>query len=75
MLQASAAQEGMRLFGMGENWGGYESLLLPVKPETMRTATQWEPGGPTLRLHAGLEAFEDLIADLEDGFRRLAAAS
>jgi cystathionine beta-lyase len=39
----------------------------------MRTATRWAPGGPTLRLHAGLEALVDLIADLEDGFRRLAA--
>ncbi len=71
----AAMVEGMRLFGMGASWGGYESLLLPVKPETMRTATQWEPGGRTLRLHAGLEALEDLIADLEDGFRRLAAAA
>jgi cystathionine beta-lyase len=39
----------------------------------MLTATAWSPGGPTLRLHAGLEAIEDLIADLEGGFRRLAA--
>jgi len=71
----AAMVEGMRLFGMGASWGGYESLLLPVKPETIRTATAWSPGGPTLRLHAGLEAVEDLIADLEDGFRRLAAAA
>lgn len=70
----AAMVEGMRLFGMGASWGGYESLLLPVKPETMRTATTWSPGGPTLRVHAGLEALEDLIADLEDGFRRLATA-
>jgi cystathionine beta-lyase len=70
----AAMVEGMRLFGMGASWGGYESLLLPVKPETMRTATAWSPGGLTLRLHAGLEAVEDLIADLEDGFRRLATA-
>ena len=70
----AALVEGMRLFGMGASWGGYESLLLPVKPETTRTATAWSPGGPTLRIHAGLEAVEDLVADLEDGFRRLAAA-
>ena len=70
----AAMLDGMDIFGMGASWGGYESLLLPVKPETMRTATAWSPGGPTLRLHAGLEAVEDLIADLEDGFRRLAAA-
>src|SRR5215468_8226075 len=70
----AAMVESMRLFGMGASWGGYESLLLPVKPETMRTATSWSPGGPTLRLHAGLEALDDLVADLEEGFRRLAAA-
>lgn len=70
----AAMLDGMELFGMGFSWGGYESLLVPVKPETMRTATRWEPGGPTLRLHAGLEAAEDLIADLEDGFARLRSA-
>jgi cystathionine beta-lyase len=70
----AAMVEGMRIFGMGASWGGYESLLLPVKPQTMRTATAWSPGAPTLRLHAGLEAVEDLIADLEDGFQRLAGA-
>ena len=70
----AAMVEGLRLFGMGASWGGYESLLLPVKPETMRTATRWAPGGPTLRLHAGLEAVGDLIADLEQGFARLGAA-
>lgn len=48
---------------------------LPVKPETLRTATSWPADGPTLRLHAGLEAVDDLIADLEDGFRRLGAAN
>ena len=41
----------------------------------MRTATRWEPGGPTVRFHIGLEAVEDLIADLERGFAALAAAS
>jgi cysteine-S-conjugate beta-lyase len=69
----AAMLDGMRLFGMGASWGGYESLMLPVKPETMRTATRWDTSGPTLRLHAGLEAVGDLIADLEAGFARLAA--
>jgi cystathionine beta-lyase len=30
--------------------------------------TQWDPGGPTIRLHIGLEDPDDLIADLERGF-------
>jgi cystathionine beta-lyase len=71
----AAMLDSMRLFGMGFSWGGYESLLIPVKPEKRRTATRWAPGGPTLRLHAGLEAVGDLIADLESGLARLNAAA
>ena len=41
---------------------------------SIRTATQWAPGGPTVRLHIGLEDVDDLIADLERGFAALAAA-
>jgi cystathionine beta-lyase len=33
--------------------------------------TQWNPGGPSLRLQIGLEDPQDLIADLEQGFDRL----
>ena len=32
------------------------------------------PGGPTLRLHLGLENVDDLKADLERGFAALTAA-
>jgi len=69
----AAMLDGMELFGMGASWGGYESLLLPVHPERMRTAVPWTEG-PVLRLHAGLEDREDLIADLARGFDRLTAA-
>lgn len=67
----AAMLDGMRHFALGYSWGGYESLLIPVFPEKNRSATTWAPGGPTLRVHAGLEDVEDLIADLRDGFRRL----
>jgi cystathionine beta-lyase len=63
--------DGMRLFGMGWSWGGYESLMLPTWPERSRTATACAFPGPTLRLHIGLEDPADLIADLEQGFARL----
>jgi cystathionine beta-lyase len=69
-----AMLDGMELFGMGYSWGGFESLILPTHPEKLRTATTWAPGGPTLRLHAGLEDEGDLIADLEAGLARLDAA-
>ena len=71
----TAMLDGMELFAMGFSWGGYESLLVPVKPQASRTATRWEAEGPTLRLHAGLEDPGDLIADLERGFARLRAAA
>jgi cystathionine beta-lyase len=71
----AAMLDGMRLFSMGFSWGGYESLLVRVNPETMRSATGWAEKGPLLRLHAGLEDPGDLITDLEAGLARLAAAS
>ena len=65
--------DGLSLFGMGYSWGGFESLILPFDPSTYRTATAWQVEGPALRLHIGLEDVEDLKADLEAGFTRLAA--
>lgn len=66
-----AMLDGMELFGMGASWGGFESLILPGRPERMRTVKPWRDG-PVLRLHAGLEDLDDLVADLEHGFARLA---
>ena len=54
---------------MGASWGGYESLILPGSPP--RTATSWDPQGPLLRLHIGLENSDDLITDLDKSFTRL----
>jgi cystathionine beta-lyase len=65
----------LELFGIGASWGGYESLAVPFDCAPVRTATRWQPGGPTVRFHIGLEAVEDLIADLERGFAALVAAS
>jgi cystathionine beta-lyase len=67
----AALLDGLELYGMGASWGGFESLILPAEP--IRTATKWRAEGPLLRVHAGLEDPDDLIADLERGFARLAA--
>jgi cysteine-S-conjugate beta-lyase len=64
----------LRLFGIGASWGGFESLAIPFDCTSIRTATKWLPGGPTVRLHIGLEDVDDLIGDLERGFAALAAA-
>jgi cystathionine beta-lyase len=66
--------DGLELFGMGASWGGYESLMIPQDVRKIRTATPWTDPGQILRVHAGLEAPEDLIADLEKGFQRLRKA-
>lgn len=63
--------DGMRYFAMGFSWGGYESLIMPLNPKHYRSAVPWTEEGLLLRLHIGLEAVEDLIADLEDGLNRL----
>src|SRR3984957_2509371 len=65
----------LQLFGIGPSWGGYESLAIPFDCTVARTATRWQPGGPTIRFHIGLEAVDDLIADLERGFAALTAAA
>lgn len=64
----------LTLFGMGYSWGGFESLVVPFDCSEYRTATTWAPGGPTLRLHIGLEDLDDLKADLENGFAAFNAA-
>ena len=63
--------DGFTLFGMGSSWGGFESLLVPSNPSVYRTATEWQPGGQTVRIHVGLEDPADLIAELRRGFDRL----
>ena len=53
---------------MGYSWGGYESLILPTDPAPLAgPPPSGGQRGPSLRLHAGLENVDDLIADLEKG--------
>jgi cysteine-S-conjugate beta-lyase len=70
-----AMLNGLKLFGLGFSWGGFESLVVPFDPAPYRTATTWTPKGPALRFHIGLESPADLKAELERGFARLAAAA
>jgi len=69
----SAFLNGFHHFGLGYSWGGYESLV--IKADFKRTASKFETHGPLVRIHAGLEDTDDLIADLEGGFARMKAAS
>lgn len=63
------------LFTMAYSWGGYESLILANQPEEIariRPAIERKLTGTLIRVHIGLEAVEDLIADLENAFSRIA---
>lgn len=66
--------DGLDLFGIGASWGGFESLAILANPTRQRTAVPWDVEGPLVRLHIGLEDTDDLIADLEAGFERVASA-
>lgn len=70
----AAMVDGLELFSMGWSWGGYESLVLPINPERVRTAVKWMEPGPMLRLHIGLEGAADLKADLSAALERYRAA-
>lgn len=72
--QVAAFINALEHFGIGSSWGGFESLAIVARVERHRTVTRWHPGGPTIRLHIGLEDPEDLIEDLQRGFAALERA-
>ena len=60
--------DSLKLFKIGFSWGGFESLILPLnklKPsiKNYKNSMFW------FRIHVGLESTNDLIIDLENGFR------
>jgi cystathionine beta-lyase len=67
--------DGLQFFGIGASWGGYESLAILANPGPNREAAPWTEKGAVIRLHIGLEDPDDLIADLEAGFARVAGAA
>jgi len=58
----------LQLFGIGLSWGGFESLVLPCEPEITRSVRPCPYNGRLLRIHAGLENVEDLVADMSQAF-------
>lgn len=66
----SAFMDALELFGMGYSWGGYESLIVPAKIH--RSAAPFDAKGRLIRIHAGLEDADDLIADLDQSLAKLA---
>ena len=66
--------DSVQLYGLGASWGGFESLIMPFDPREVRSATHWPHAGPCLRIHAGLEHIDDLIADLDQAFGKMRAS-
>jgi cystathionine beta-lyase len=65
---SARVSDALQLFGNGYSWGGFESLALPIAPQTYRSVMPCATGGrPALRLSIGLEDPDDLIADLAAG--------
>lgn len=72
--QLSNFLDHFKIFTMAYSWGGFESLILANQPEEIariRPSIERKLTGTLIRLNIGLEAVEDLIADLEQGFERL----
>lgn len=64
----------IRLFRLGASWGGVHSLIAVSDPRKGRTSLDWLRPGPVWRLSIGLEAIEDLLADLAQAFELFACA-
>lgn len=67
--KAAAFVDALELFGIGYSWGGFESLALPVHPETCRSVVPWDKERELIRLQIGLEDVDDLIADIDSALQ------
>lgn len=72
--------DALELFGIGYSWGGFESLVTPIDPAKLRSASAWplpDMDGADrfgVRLSIGLEDAADLRADLARGLAAWSAA-
>ena len=56
--------DSLRLFKLGYSWAGPMSLCVPYDMPTLRSVVAWPHAGVLVRFSIGLEAVEDLKADL-----------
>jgi len=56
--------DNLELFGIGYSYGGFESLAIHCDPQLRRNCSDALPG-PLIRFACGLEAMDDLKADIE----------
>ena len=72
--QVDAFCDALKLFKLGYSWGGPVSLVVPYNVASMRSARLgcWTHKGILVRFSVGLEAVEDLRADIEQALAALA---
>jgi cystathionine beta-lyase len=71
--QVDAFCDALKLFKLGYSWGGPVSLVVPYDIPSMRSARLgcWTHKGVLVRFSVGLEAVEDLRADLDQALAAL----
>jgi cystathionine beta-lyase len=70
--QVDAFCDALQLFRLGYSWGGPISLVVPYDLATMRTAwPEHLARGTVVRFSIGLEAVEDLQADIAQALQKL----
>ncbi len=62
----------LKLFGIGQSWGGFESLVLYQSHVIHRVYKKYiKPNYHIIRFHIGLEDPNDLIADLKQALKKI----
>ena len=62
----------LKLFGIGQSWGGVESLVLYQSHVIQRVYKKYiKPNHHIIRFHVGLEDSNDLIADLKQALKKI----
>tara|TARA_Y100001970_G_scaffold293933_1_gene444775 strand:+ start:5277 stop:6452 length:1176 start_codon:yes stop_codon:yes gene_type:complete len=62
----------LRLFGIGQSWGGFESLVLYQSQTIQRIYKKYiKANHHIVRFHVGLEDTKDLILDLKKSLRKI----
>jgi len=67
--RVDAFVDALKVFRIGHSWAGPVSLAVPYDVRTLRRAARWR--GALVRFSIGLEAVEDLIADIEQALPAL----
>jgi cystathionine beta-lyase len=73
--KASRFADSLQVFRIGASWGGPQSLIGIYPDVGERSTDSWKSSGAFVRISVGLEAPEDLIADLRQALDAAAIAS